>query len=67
MNTNEPAFPNLSIGQTQCRGMTLLDYFAAKAMEGAMAATDFSWEDLDASSRQMYKIASAMMRAREEK
>lgn len=33
MTTNPPAFPAQSVNQT---GMTLLDYFAAKAMQAIM-------------------------------
>ena len=35
MATNDggPAFPILDIGKTQCEGLSIRDYFAAKAME----------------------------------
>lgn len=46
-------------------GMDLRDYFAAKAMTGGMwvATTDGNTYDRDA--RECYKIADAMMKARE--
>ena len=65
-NTGGPAFPQAeypNMGQT---GMTLRDYFAAKAMQGFMAnksnpmhyqpETDAQWA---------YMIADAMLKARE--
>lgn len=56
------AFPN-----HRSEGMTLRDYFAAKALQALMA--DFR-EDLDWSAHEnsalAYEIADAMMKAREE-
>jgi beta-N-acetylglucosaminidase len=65
---NPPAFPNEGFngwGEPE-KGMTLRDYFAAKAMQGFMAnksnpmhfqpESDASWA---------YSIADAMMKARE--
>ena len=64
---NEQAFPNEGFngwGQPE-KGMTLRDYFAAKAMQGFMANKSnpmhFQPED-DASWA--YKIADAMLKAR---
>jgi hypothetical protein len=62
------AFPNMT-GQT---GMDLLDYFAAKAMQGMLAnrgviyGTNADEDDYNGAKR-AYKIADAMMKAREEK
>ena len=59
---NEPAFPNPrweGWGSPQ-EGMTLRDYFAAKAMQ-AMAQKYSHEGDV---SRNAYKIADAMMEAR---
>ena len=46
------------------QGMTLRDYFAAKAMQGMMVdgihENDFAW-----ASAQAYKVADAMLKARE--
>lgn len=64
--TGGPAFPVQSIyvedQETNSNGMTLRDYFAAKAMQ-AMAAR------FEASSRMLassaYEVADAMLKARE--
>lgn len=58
---NIPAFPSsvehgLNDGMP---GMTLRDYFAAKAM------AECTWTNFDASAEGAYKIADAMMKARE--
>jgi len=67
---NEPAFPVQSVyiedQETNSRGMTLRDYFAAKAMLG-MVAADYNLApeyvpDIAASA---YVIADAMLKARE--
>ncbi len=70
MTTNEPAFPSTNQGPTTAPeiyyGMTLRDYFAAKAMQvdyelGKMYS-DPDWRicvALDA-----YKMADAMLKAR---
>ena len=62
-NTGGPAFPGLH-PSAECRfkeeGMTLRDYFAAKAMQSM--AQKYSHEgDI---SRNAYKIADAMLKAR---
>lgn len=65
------AFPNLT-GQ---HGMDLRDYFAAKAMQGMFANPDDSHENYDLSyddyvkeiASCAYKMADAMMKAKEEK
>jgi hypothetical protein len=61
---NPPAFPNPHLRGDE--GMTLRDYFAAKAMQGFMANKSnpmhFQPED-DASWA--YSIADAMLKARE--
>ena len=70
MTTNEPAFPSTNQGPTTAPeiyyGMTLRDYFAAKAMqvdyELAKKYSDPDWRigvALDA-----YKMADAMLKAR---
>jgi hypothetical protein len=60
-NTGGPAFPcpTISIGQHQ--GMTLRDYFAAKAMQGLMDAAMPMPEIAGAA----YEMADAMLKARE--
>ena len=63
---NEPAFPQQTNLKLSYTGMTLRDYFAAKAMQGFMAnkanpmhfqpENDAAWA---------YTIADAMLKARE--
>ena len=53
---NPPAFPD---GTKD--GMTLRDYFATKAMPYLMSA----YVDIDAVARVAYKMADAMLKARE--
>ena len=72
-NTGGPAFPLPSHTKRwddakkeyqQDEGMTLRDYFAAKAMAADMIAgvheNDFAW-----SAARSYKMADAMLKARE--
>jgi hypothetical protein len=71
-NTNQPesAFPStfksMSPEESQVHrwGMTLRDYFAAKAMQADMIAgvheNDFAW-----TAARSYKMADAMLKARE--
>jgi hypothetical protein len=58
---NEKAFPNPH--RTDELGMTLRDYFAAKAMQGMMV--DVHTPDCDYIVKTAYEIADAMMKARE--
>lgn len=65
-NTGGPAYPSPrweGWGSPQ-EGMTLRDYFAANAMQGMMVdgihENDFAW-----ASAQAYKVADAMLKARE--
>ena len=60
---NIPAFPNAAFGSTrnEQQGMTLRDYFAAKAMQALVAKSYF-----DTTARLAYEIADAMMKAREQ-
>ena len=46
------------------QGMTLRDYFAAKAMQGRLANPDWLCSD-DRTATEAYQIADAMLRARE--
>jgi hypothetical protein len=59
---NEKAFPNPH--RTDELGMTMRDYFAAKAMQGFMGS---SWNNktFESISTKAYQIADAMMKARE--
>lgn len=57
-----PAFPHSRLG-SDCDGMTLRDYFAAKALAGMLAASEnMSNNEL---ARYAYDVADAMLKARE--
>ena len=68
-----PAYPQINywdsdrmcIGES---GMTLRDYFAAKAMQGMLPnaeATEFEWHDFDMLAVAAYAQADAMLKARQ--
>ena len=60
----DPAFPNEAYGNAAPHtGMTLRDYFAAKAMQPLIVS--FTVQDINWTSQQAYKIADAMLKARE--
>jgi hypothetical protein len=59
---NPQAFPTHPDAPLSCDGMTLRDYFAAKALPFLMAA----YEDMDAIAGVAYKMADAMLKAREQ-
>ena len=65
---NPPAFPALNeVGLEKAYGMTLRDYFAAKAMQGMLAGLlayghDILWNQI---AEDAYKQADAMLKARE--
>jgi hypothetical protein len=65
-NTGGPAFPHIAENYSDVRekGMTLRDYFAAKAMAADMTdgihENDFAW-----AAARAYKVADAMLKARE--
>jgi len=67
IETGGPAFPLQSIGPEFApgyAGMSLRDYFAAKAMQGMMAG---NWNtNYDAWAEHAYQLADAMLRARQE-
>jgi hypothetical protein len=60
-NTGGPAFP-VAYGGGCIEGMTLRDYFAAKAMQGMLACPGSIRVDDDANLA--YKMADAMLKAR---
>lgn len=65
-NTGGPAFPcpTISIGQHQ--GMTLRDYFAAKAMVSILSQKDaHDGREWNSTAWMSYQIADAMLKARE--
>ena len=62
MSIQEKAFPNPHlIGET---GMTLRDYFAAKAMQSMNSRPDYEDVPADAIALDAYALADAMMEAR---
>ena len=59
---NPPAFPTVMLDKPE-GGMTLRDYFAAKALQGLLTS-----DDIDASYATAvlcYRMADAMLKARE--
>lgn len=61
-----PAFP-LPLGSETiegCAGMTLRDYFAAKAMQGEISNSE-GFEKPESLAKFAYEVADAMLRARE--
>jgi hypothetical protein len=67
---NPPAFPVQSIyiedQETNSRGMTLRDYFAAKAMQALLSDTDWRLDmDMEDTAKAAYMTADEMMKARE--
>lgn len=64
--TGKPAFPVPGLHRGDYNnGMTLRDYFAAKAMQG-FAASDSHWPTADAVASNAYEWADAMLKAREQ-
>jgi hypothetical protein len=59
MKKNDQAFP---VGYNGHEGMTLRDYFAAKAMQGMMV--EIEEPICDYIAKQAYKMADAMLKAR---
>lgn len=65
-NTGGPAFPMLDEdGGTAWQGMTLRDYFAAKAMQAELMGGVLYEHDFGITAKRAYKMADAMLRARE--
>jgi hypothetical protein len=64
MNETPTAFP-WTHGDLTCTGMTLRDYFAAKAMQALIGRTDFDFED--SPWEDAYAIADAMLWVRKGK
>ena len=61
-NTGRPAFPTVMINKPE-GGMTLRDYFAAKAMQAILSDPNYSSPD-DKLAKASYWIADAMLEAR---
>jgi hypothetical protein len=64
---NPPAFPTATLAQKTEGGMTLRDYFAAKAMQGFISAstTQLIAPDIRLQARSSYFVADEMLKARE--
>jgi hypothetical protein len=66
---NQPAFPiviDMGDGVKYQNGMTLRDYFAAKAMQGMFCNdTSFATQWQGQVARDAYAMADAMLKARE--
>jgi hypothetical protein len=61
---NLPAFPT-TINREIVRGMTLRDYFAAKALQGLLVQEYFQNEAFKVVAEEAYKFSDAMLTARD--
>jgi hypothetical protein len=61
-----PAFPHTieHLHEPVTTGMTLRDYFAAKALQGILSDS-YDYSDRDRIATKAYEFADAMLRARE--
>ena len=70
MKNDENAFPVTYGNDGVEHGMTLRDYFAAKALQGILASSaewsDVSWDACKARVEDSYNIADEMLKVREE-
>ena len=64
---NEPAFPQQTDLKLSYTGMTLRDYFAAKALQGIVTRGVVKEVPLELYADNAYKMADAMLKAREQK
>ena len=66
-NTGGPAYPAPTTKplENYYPGMTLRDYFAAKAMQALMTAGYWNWKEPKEDSDRCYAMADAMLKARE--
>ena len=68
MTTNEPAFPSTNQGPTTAPeiyyGITIRDYFAAKAMQSYLLDKDRDSFTFDQWANAAYEMADAMLEAR---
>jgi hypothetical protein len=65
-NTGGPAFPLIAQSYSDVRdsGMTLRDYFAAKAMQSFTTTDRMLWSN-ERMAAEAYDVADAMLKARE--
>ena len=66
MKTYRPAFPVYSPDGGVWEGMTLRDYFAAKALLAGWAANMTPAYDNETRAKYAYQLADAMLKAREQ-
>lgn len=67
MNSNPNAFPSSSPHRVEHEGMTLLDYFAGKALQGFLSKNSpifYSQHDTKVAAENSYLMADAMLRER---
>lgn len=70
MDKNTPAFPRagfsspIHVADVGEPGMTLLDYFAAKAMQSFNIPPAATWEQLNTVATNSYRLASAILEER---
>jgi hypothetical protein len=61
-----PAFPVCDAARIhELQGMTLRDYFAAKALQGILSDS-YDYSDRDRIATKAYEFADAMLKAREQ-
>ena len=62
-----PAFPSMHYDLAEHEhGLTIRDYFAAKAMQGILASFTSSQPEVDLVAKASYKYADMMLKAREQ-
>jgi len=65
-NTGGPAFP-IVVGDQMTEGLTMRDYFAAKAMQGYLGSPEWLREvSPQGTAEAAYRVADAMLKAREQ-
>jgi hypothetical protein len=65
VSTGSPAFPSHgSMGEVAHEGMTMRDYFAAKAMQSFATTDRMLWSN-ERMAAEAYDVADAMLKARE--
>jgi hypothetical protein len=69
-NTGAPAFPSAQLDTTTLtykyvEGMTLRDYFAAKAMQGQLSRPNAAYLQEEEVAKVAYMQADAMLKARQ--
>ena len=69
-NTGGPAFPQSSVEQLASKfnvqGMTLRDYFAAKAMQGIISTNTSFLHNPEQLAKKAFEFADAMLKAKEQ-